>query len=123
MKSTYEVNNMKTKTHTPGPWNIVWDGHCTAGIMAKSISSIFDRGIATCDGGYSNFEEDVRLIAQAPDMAKEIEELKAQLDKSLAAMEYVRKAMSLDRKDHDEYLVISEAINQARVIIAKCGGK
>ena len=41
------------------------------------------------------------------------------LEKSLASMEYVRKSMSLDRKDHDEYLVISEAIKQARTAILR----
>lgn len=46
------------------------------------------------------------------------------LDKSIAAMEYVRKSMPLDRKDHDEYLVISEAIKQGKAAIAKAkGGK
>jgi hypothetical protein len=58
---------------------------------------------------------DATLIAAAP-------KLLDVLGKSLASMEYVRKSMPLDRKDHDEYLVISEAIKQARAAIATVEG-
>ena len=104
------------RTHTPGPWTC--DSQAVDEPQQGESGTIYEYNVhegprlvvSTYD------QEDARLIAAAPDLLE-------MLGKALASMEYVRKAMPLDRKDHDEYLVISEAITQARAAIAKAEGR
>lgn len=86
--------------HTPGPWGIIKETQ--PGQMERLFVGHIGLTVAEIPLGLYNTEANARLIASAPDMAKEIAQLKQQNEELKAHEQEIRDCWTEERTDHNK---------------------
>lgn len=104
--------------HTPGPWDrIIADGYTVRHPQIYSDTGPVANATWLGDGRLDELNANAKLIAAAPDLLKQRDELLAALQDALGDLEYLKNAPESAYARPDD-----ETIKAARAAIAKAGG-
>lgn len=110
--------------HTPGPWNrIIADGYTVRHPQIYSDTGPVANATWLGDGRLDELNANARLIAAAPDLLKQRDELL----EALTRLEFAAQCRDNTSGDPCRLMVVkaelAEAAAQARAAIAKAGGE
>jgi molecular chaperone GrpE (heat shock protein) len=100
---------MKTTKYTPGPWRVFADA-----ILTKDSTKIAE--VCTQNENKANWEANARLIASAPELKKENEELKEALKNLLADIEHSKSEIPVGAIGERQLRAAKSAIQKATTI-------